>query len=194
LTHPPDRRLARLAPAGITHEGVRNPRAELPGYLLAEVIGRGGMGVVYRARQIALDREVAVKTIGFALAGDARFRARFLREARLAAALDHPHVVPVYDAGEADLWLFIAMRLVRGTDLARLLDDRPLAPGAAARILTDTAGALDAAHARGLDHRDVKPANILLEGTDADDARVYLSDFGAATDRRPARGLTSSTR
>jgi serine/threonine-protein kinase len=135
------------------------------------------MGVVYRATHLALERPVALKVIARHLADDERFRERFLRESRLAARLDHPGVVPVFDAREEDGELIVAMRLVGGGDLKRrIAADGPLPPEQAIELLGQVAGALDAAHAEGIVHRDVKPHNILLEGAD----RAFLTDFGLA--------------
>ncbi|HEU4906866.1 MAG TPA: serine/threonine-protein kinase [Solirubrobacterales bacterium] len=148
----------------------------LAGYRLDALIARGGMGVVYRATQLALDRPVALKVIARQYAGSASFRRRFIRESQLAAQLDHPNVVPIYDAREEGGELLVAMRLVKGGDLRRRIDrDGPLPPAEAIELLGQVAGALDAAHAAGIVHRDVKPHNILLEG-----GRAYLSDFGLA--------------
>jgi streptogramin lyase/predicted Ser/Thr protein kinase len=149
----------------------------LAGYRIESLIARGGMGVVYRATQPALDRPVALKVIAHELAGDEKFRRRFLSESRLAARLDHPSVVPVYDAREEDDELIVAMRLIEGGDLRKLIDrEGTLEPGRAVHLLGQVAEALDAAHAAGIVHRDVKPHNILVEGE-----RAYLSDFGLAT-------------
>ncbi len=132
------------------------------------------MGIVYRATQLSLARPVALKLIAPEFAADAGFRERFERESRMAAAIDHPNVIPVYGAGEEDGRLYLVMRWVAGTDLHRLLrEDGRLEPVRAARIVEQVAGALDAAHAAGLVHRDVKPANVLLSGEHA-----YLADFG----------------
>jgi serine/threonine-protein kinase len=151
----------------------------LAGYRIDALIGRGGMGEVYRARDPRLDRQVALKLIARERAGDEQFRARFLRESRLAASLDHPNVLPIYERGEADGRLFIAMRFVDGSDLQRLLrQSGRLAPARALALLAPVAAALDAAHARGLVHRDVKPANVLIA---SGDEHVYLSDFGLST-------------
>jgi serine/threonine-protein kinase len=134
------------------------------------------MGVVYRATHLGLDRPVALKVIARELAGDSSFRERFLRESRLAARLDHPAVVPVFDSREVDGELIVAMRLVEGGDLRGLIDrEGPLAPERATALLGQVAEALDAAHAAGIVHRDVKPHNVLVEGD-----RAYLSDFGLA--------------
>jgi serine/threonine protein kinase len=138
------------------------------------------MSVVYRATQISLDRPVALKVIAPELASDEGFRARFQRESRVLASIDHPNVIPVYEAGEAEGRLFIAMRWVDGTDLRALLTaESGLDRVRAAHIVAQVAEALDAAHERGLVHRDVKPANILIErrrGTE----HAYLTDFGIA--------------
>ncbi len=146
------------------------------GYRIESLIARGGMGVVYRATQLALERPVALKVIARELAGDEGFRSRFLSESRLAAKLEHPNVVPVYDAREDDGELIVAMRLIEGGDLRKLIDrEGRLEPERAVRLLSQVAEALDAAHAAGIVHRDVKPHNILVEGN-----RAYLSDFGLA--------------
>ncbi len=132
------------------------------------------MGIVYRATQLSLARPVALKLIAPEHAANAGFRERFERESRMAAAIDHPNIIPVYAAGEEDGRLYLAMRWVEGTDLHRLLREHGrLEPVRAARIVDQVAGALDAAHAAGLVHRDVKPANVLLSGEHA-----YLADFG----------------
>jgi ABC-type transport system substrate-binding protein len=139
------------------------------------LLGRGGMGVVYRAHDLALDRKVALKLLAPELAEDVHFRERFLRESRLAASLDHPAIIPIYDAGEVAGQLYIAMRLVAGTDLKRLLaEEGVLEPERALALLEQVADALDAAHERGLVHRDVKPSNVLVDGR----GHCYLADFG----------------
>ena len=152
--------------------------SELAGYLLEGLIGRGGMGAVYRARELGLERTVALKVIAPELAEDHRFRERFLRESRVAASLDHPHVVPIFKAGEDKGALFLAMRYVEGTDLGKLLAaEGALEPGRAIALLEQVAEALDAAHEQGLVHRDVKPSNVLIARA-AGKEHCYLADFG----------------
>src|SRR5919106_101189 len=152
-----------------------SPGTSFAGYRVDSLVGRGGMGVVYRATDLSLGRPVALKLIAPELAEDESFRARFLREPRLAASLDHPNVIPIYEAGEHDGQLYLAMRFVEGEDLKSLLErEGKLAPERALGILGQVAGALDAAHRRALVHRDVKPANVLLDG----EGHVYLTDFG----------------
>ncbi len=155
--------------------GALAPGGTFAGYRIEALVGRGGMGVVYRATDLSLERPVALKLITPELARDAHFRARFLREPRLAAALDHPNVVPIYEAGEREGQLYLAMRYVSGSDLKTTLErEGSLTPQRALPILEQIAGALDAAHRRGLVHRDVKPANMLLD----EDGHAYLTDFG----------------
>ena len=146
----------------------------IAGYRIEERIGRGGMGVVYRAEHINLQRRAAVKIIAPDLAESEGFRERFTREARIAAALQHPNIVTVYDAGEVAGLLYLAMQYIQGEDLAAILRaDGRLRPYRAIDVCRQVASALDAAHAMGLIHRDVKPANVLIEGRNA-----FLTDFG----------------
>ncbi len=167
---------------------------ELAGHRILSVIGRGGMAVVYLAEHLRLGRKVALKILDPEMAEDQGFRDRFIRESRIAAGLDHPNVVTVYDAGEADGVLYLSMRFVEGTDLERLLRaETRLDPARAVSILSQCADALDAAHAQGLVHRDVKPGNILLSAehpTSKD--RVYLSDFGVTKRMHSGSGLTKT--
>jgi serine/threonine protein kinase/streptogramin lyase len=164
--------------------------AVIGGLRIDAVAGRGGMGVVYRAYQLALDRTVALKIVNPDLAGDPEFRERFRREARLAASLDHPHVVPVHHAGEDDGHLYLTMRYVDGVDMAAMIAERGrLDPRDAARLVAQVAGALDAAHARGLVHRDVKPANVLVTGPPG--ARhAFLTDFGISKEIQGGSSVT----
>ena len=169
------------------------PGSRIAGYLIEEQIGRGGMAVVYRASDARLNRSVALKILAPELTGDAAFRQRFMREMRAAAAVDHPHIVPVFDAGEADGALFIVMRYVSGQDLRTLLDaERTLPASRVAHIVAQVASALDEAHSRGLIHRDVKPGNMLIgmvAGTSQPD-HVYLSDFGLSKPTLSSANLT----
>ena len=148
--------------------------AELLGYRIEALVGRGGMGVVYRAYDLRLKRLVAIKLIAPELSENASFRERFLAETELAASLEHPNVVPIHDAGEVDGQLYIAMRYVEGGELKTLLQRERLEPARAVAICAQIAAALDAAHARGLVHRDVKPSNVLIDASE----HVYLADFG----------------
>jgi serine/threonine protein kinase len=152
----------------------------IAGYRIEARVGRGGMGEVFRAVQLNLDRRVALKILAPRLADDERFRRRFLRESRIAASIDHPSIIPIYETGEDGGLLYIAMRYVDGPDLATVLRRAGrLAPARAMAIMTQVASALDAAHQRGLVHRDVKPANILLaSGPGGSDSHCYLCDFG----------------
>ncbi len=164
-------------------------------YRLEERIGDGGMAVVFRAYDYRLDRQVALKVLSPALASDEAFRRRFIRESRSAAAVDHPNIIPVFEAGEAGGVLFIAMRLVRGGDVGSLVHRiGPLPADRAAEIISQTASALDAAHARGLVHRDVKPGNMLLDRSQEADRpdHVYLSDFGLTKASLAVSGLTAA--
>ncbi|MFE6280861.1 serine/threonine-protein kinase [Streptomyces sp. NPDC057877] len=166
---------------------------QIAGYRIEEEIGHGGMAVVYRARDLRLERTVALKLLAPELARNVTFRLRFTRESRVAAAIDHPHIVPVFEAGETDGVLYIAMRYVPGSDLRHLLDRAgPLPPGTALRIATQVASALDAAHEHGLVHRDVKPGNVLVaRGTDSDHPEhVYLTDFGLTKKSLSLTGFT----
>jgi hypothetical protein len=150
------------------------------GYVIEGVAGRGGMGVVYRAHEAFPARTVALKVISPELAADAEFRARFVRESNLAATIEHPNVLPIFRAGEEAGLLYLAMRYVEGTDLAALIADRGrLEPRRAVEIVVAVCDALDAAHASGLVHRDVKPANVLI-GRQGGKEHVYLTDFGIA--------------
>jgi serine/threonine protein kinase len=161
------------------------------GYEIEGIAGEGGMGRVYRATEIALARPVALKLIADDFADDRRFRERFQRESMLAASIDHPNVIPIYEAGEVDGELYIAMRFVDGTDLlAAVMREGPFEPERAVRIITQVASALDAAHRRGLVHRDVKPGNVLLTG---EEEHAYLTDFGLVkTLTGEAPGMTTA--
>jgi YVTN family beta-propeller protein len=162
--------------------------SELAGYKLERLLGRGGMGLVYLAGDQRLGRKVALKLLAPELAEDERFRERFLRESRTAASLEHPNIVPIHAAGESEGQLYIAMRYVEGTDLRSLLAaEAPLAPERALALAAQVASALDAAHEKGLVHRDVKPANVLLAA-----GHAYLADFGLTKRTSSRSGLTAT--
>ena len=170
------------------------PGEQVAGYQIEEPIGRGGMAVVYRALDLRLGRQVALKVLAPHLGEDEAFRQRFIRESRAAAGVDHPHIIPVFEAGEADGVLFIAMRYVSYGDVRMLVDrEGKLTTARTCVITAQVASALDAAHARGLVHRDVKPGNILLAESGASGAdHVYLSDFGLSKHSLAASTLTST--
>ena len=162
-------------------------------YRIDRVIGRGGMGVVYLAEHVHLERPVALKVLSEHLAHDASFRERFVRESRMAARLHHPNIIPVHDAGEQGGVLFIAMHYVDGEDLAALLDRGALPPDRALPILDKVASALDEAHANGIIHRDVKPGNIVLgKERPGHQQEVYLTDFGLVREMDRRSRLTQS--
>jgi predicted ATPase len=161
-------------------------------YTLSSMLGRGGMGVVYLADDERLQRRVAVKVLAPELAADEEFRARFLREARLAAALDHPHVVPIHEVGDADGLLYLVMRWVDGGDLRELLlREGRLGAERAVELVRQVGSALDAAHERGLVHRDVKPANVLVAPGNTGD-HAYLADFGLTKRRQETTRLSGT--
>ncbi|MET8870058.1 serine/threonine-protein kinase [Nonomuraea sp. NPDC004580] len=162
---------------------------EVAGYYIEDIVGKGGMAVVYLALDPRLSRRVALKILNPVLSVDDRFRQRFILESRTVASIEHPNIIPIYEANaDADGVLYIAMRYVDGLDLRRLIHDRgPLPLGPANQIFAQTAAALDAAHAHDLIHRDVKPANILLAGD-----HVYLTDFGITKHRSSISGLTQT--
>jgi hypothetical protein len=163
------------------------PGTVFAGHRIEAVAGRGGMGVVYRATQLALDRTVALKVIAPGLLEDQTIRARFVRESKVAASIDHPNVIPIYYAGEEHGIAYIAMRYVPGDDVRSLVRrERRLAPERAARIVAQVGAALDAAHSAGLVHRDIKPANVLLGPED----HVYLTDFGLTKHALSVAGST----
>jgi serine/threonine protein kinase len=163
------------------------------GYRLEAQVGAGGMAVVFRARDERLGRPVALKILAPGLASDPGFRRRFIAESRAAAAVDDPHIIPIYEAGEAEVALFIAMRFVQGGDLRHVLArEGALPPGRAAEFLSPVASALDAAHGAGLVHRDVKPANILVDVRPGRPDHVYLSDFGVSKGASASVSLTGA--
>jgi serine/threonine protein kinase len=163
------------------------PGSRVAGYRLERLVGVGGMAAVYQARDERLGRVVALKL----LAGDESLRSRFVREARAVAAVDHPHIIPVYAAGEADGVQYIAMRFVPGDTLqGALRASGTLAPRRAASLISQVASALDAAHAAGLVHRDVKPGNVLVDARRGGPEHAYLTDFGIARAMMSAGSLT----
>ncbi|MER7755597.1 serine/threonine-protein kinase [Kitasatospora sp. NPDC097643] len=167
---------------------------KVAGYRLEGEIGRGGMAVVYRAKDLRLGRTVAVKLLAPELARNEVFRQRFMHESEAAAAIDHPHIIPVFEAGEHEGILFIAMRYVEGGDLRSLINrDGPFPAERAARLALQIGSALDAAHDHDLVHRDVKPGNVLVAaGTDSEHPEhLYLADFGLTKKSLSLSGLTS---
>src|SRR6516162_1861532 len=168
---------------------------EFAGYRTRSVLGRGGMSVVYQAENPRLGSDIALKVLTPELATDDVFRARFLEESRIAASLNHPNVIPIYDMGSHDGLLYIAMRYVSGTDMRQMIKKRGrILPETALFLVGQAARALDAAHRKGLVHRDVKPGNLLIErGSDeADPDHVYLADFGITKHAMSRSGLTST--
>jgi serine/threonine protein kinase len=172
---------------------ILQPGTVVAGYRVERHVAGGGMGEVYEATQLSLERRVALKLITERLGTDERFRERFRREARSAAAIDHPNILPVYEAGELSGGrLFLAMRFIEGPDLSSLLRERgPLDASETVAVLAQIGDALDAAHARGLIHRDVKPANVMLEATGRG-WHAYLTDFGLAKPNDEASEQTAS--
>jgi hypothetical protein len=167
---------------------------EFAGYRIERSLGRGGMGVLYLAIEPGLERRVALKLIAPEAAADEVFARRFAEESRIAASIEHPNVVPIYAAGEEDGIPFIAMRYVSGSDLGRRLSrEGRLEPAVAAALIAQVGNGLDAIHAAGLVHRDVKPANVLLAGGDGDD-HAYITDFGVARNVATESGLTQTGR
>jgi serine/threonine protein kinase len=166
---------------------VLSPGTNFAGYEVESVVGLGGIGVLYRARQLRLDRPVALKVVEPDVARDPVVRERLRREARAVASLDHPNVVPLYEADEQDGMLYIVTRWIDGTELGSLIDgEGSLDPARAARTAAQMAAALEMAHERGLVHRDVKPSNVILTA----EGHVYLTDFGLAKRAQTAPGLT----
>jgi tRNA A-37 threonylcarbamoyl transferase component Bud32 len=170
------------------------PGTEIGAYRIERLLGRGGMSTVYLAEHAGLKRRVALKVLSVDIAGDERFRERFIRESELAASLEDPNVLPIYEAGEHDGLLFIAMRYVDGTDLKTMIrEEGSLDPARTERIVDQVANALDAAHAKGLVHRDVKPGNILVApATGSRAEHAYLSDFGLSKRAASDSGLTGT--
>jgi serine/threonine protein kinase len=166
-----------------------SPGSTFGGYEVESVVGLGGIGILYRARQVRLDRPVALKLVEPTIARDPVIRERLRREARTVASLDHPNVVPLYEAGEEDGTVFIVTRWVDGTELGTLIHDSgPLEPGRAARIAAQIADALEIAGEKGLVHRDIKPSNVIVTSED----HVYLTDFGLAKRAATDPGLTGA--
>jgi serine/threonine protein kinase len=180
-------------PGGLVFLAGFSAGSRIAGYRLEEQIGQGGMAVVFRAQDERLRRQVALKILSPALAADEEFRHRFIRESRSAAAVDDPHIIPVFQAGDVDGVLFIAMRYVAGGDAGTLVQRRgPLPVARTAAIVSAVASALDAAHSVGLVHRDVKPTNMLVDARPGRPDHVYLSDFGLTKGSWSSASLTST--
>ncbi len=170
------------------------PGSQLAGYVIEEQVGAGGMAVVFRARDSVLGRLAALKVLSPTLAADQAFRVRFLRESRAVASVEEPHIIPVYGAGDADGVLYIATKFVSGGDLGDVLQRAggALGPPRVAMFIEQVAAALDAAHAAGLVHRDVKPGNVLVDVVQGRGEHAYLSDFGLSKPAMAATGLTAT--
>jgi len=167
---------------------------QFAGYRIEQRLGRGGMGILYLAVEPGLERHVALKLIAPEAAADEVFARRFAEESRIAASIEHPNVVPIYAAGEERGVPFIAMRYVSGADLARrLVKDGRLGPALAVELIAQIGNGLDAIHAAGLVHRDVKPANVLLSGAEGAE-HAYITDFGVARNVSTESGLTQTGR
>jgi serine/threonine protein kinase len=165
------------------------PGSSIAGYVVERVVDARGVGTVYKARQLRLDRPVALKLVDAEIARDPLVRERLRREARTVAALDHPNVVPLYEAGEDDGTVFIATRWVDGTDLGALIRrDHPLRPRRAARLAAQVAAALEVAHEQELIHRDIRPSNVIVTAED----HVYITDFGLTKRARTMSGFTAA--
>lgn len=163
--------------------------SEFAGYRVTGLLGRGGMGFVYEAEHLLLKRKAALKTLAPDLGGGSDFKERFIRESQTVASIDHPNIIPIYDAGDLDGVAYISMRFVKGPDLGRLIAEGGVHdPHVAVSTLEQVAGALDAAHAREIVHRDVKPPNVMIEDGSG---RIYLMDFGIAK-QGGSRGLTQA--
>jgi serine/threonine protein kinase len=177
---------------GTTRGGAPGALAEgsvFGGFRIERTLGHGGMGIVYLATELRLDRQVALKVIRTELAGDEGFRARFRSESRTAASVEHPRVVTVFGAGERDGLLYVSMRYVPGRDLGQIVEaDGPLSPDDAARLIAQVADGLDAVHAAGLVHRDVKPHNVIVD----EEGDAHLTDFGLAKAMGATTGLTAT--
>jgi serine/threonine protein kinase len=168
---------------------VLSPGSTFAGYEVEDVVGSGGVGILYRARQLRLDRPVALKVVEPDVASDPVIRERLRRETRTVAALDHPNIAPLYQAGEHDGTIYIATRWVEGTELGALIRrESPVEPERAARFAAQIADALELAHEKGLVHRSVKPSNVIV----TDEDHVYLTDFGLAKRAGSASGLTGA--
>jgi serine/threonine-protein kinase len=170
------------------------PGSQLAGYVIEEQVGAGGMAVVFRARDGMLGRLAALKVLSPSLAANQEFRTRFLRESRAVASVEEPHIIPVYGAGEVDGVLYIATKFVSGGDLADVLQRAggALEPGRSVAFIEQVGAALDAAHAAGLVHRDVKPGNVLVDVVPGRDEHAYLSDFGLSKPSMAVSGLTAT--